>query len=101
MIKRAKKKPQRRKRSVKKKVVRKKTVAKKAAKKAPAPKLGDVITEVLTRSKRPLNLDEIIAGIKKKGVKMKSKNPKHALGVKMYSDKRFKKAKPGHFTVAK
>jgi hypothetical protein len=91
-----KKRPQRTRTSAKK------TVAKKVAqKKAPVPKLRDVITQVITQAKRPLTLDEILTGIKKKGVKIKSKNPKNSLGVRMYTDKTFKKAKPGHFTMAR
>ena len=86
---------------VRKKKVAKKTAKKKTAKKTPTPKLKDVITEVLTQAKKPLNLDEIIAGVRKKGVKIKSKNPKHSLGVRMYSDKTFKKTEPGYFTVAR
>ena len=98
--KRAKKKGTRRAKKSAKRVVRKKKTAKRGTvKKAPAPKLGDVITQILTQAKRPLNLDEIVAGIQKKGVTMRSKNPKHALGVKMYRDKKFKKARPGYFTV--
>lgn len=100
-----KRRPQRAKKLAKK-AVRKKTVAKKAAKsatkkKASAPKHRDVITQILTQSKRPLNLDEIIEGMRKKGVRIKSQNPKNSLGVRMYTDKTFKKAKPGYFTVAR
>ena len=100
--------PTGKKRAVKKAAVKKKAkkkrpqrVKKSAKKKASAPTLKDVMTQVLTQSKRPLNLDEIIEGMRKKGVKFKSKNPKHSLDVRMYTDKTFKKVKPGYFTVAR
>jgi len=95
-----------RKKAQKRRPQRAKKLAKKAAKsatkkKASAPKHRDVITQILTQSKRPLNLDEIIEGMRKKGVRIKSQNPKNSLGVRMYTDKTFKKAKPGYFTVAR
>lgn len=65
------------------------------------PVLRDVIVEVIREAKKPLNIDQILAGIRKKDVKMQSKNPKHSLGVRMYKDKAFKKAKRGYFTLRK
>ena len=95
-----------RKKAQKRRPQRAKKLAKKAAKsatkkKASAPKHRDVITQILTQSKRPLNLDESIEGMRKKGGRIKSQNPKNSLGVRMYTDKTFKKAKPGYFTVAR
>lgn len=61
----------------------------------------EMVVEVLSKAKKPLNLDEIVKGLIAKGYPVKSKNPKRLLSVTVYTGKTFKKVKPGYFTVRK
>ena len=45
----------------------------------------DAVQAVLKRSKKPMSLKEITAGIRKSGYKFASKNPEKALGVFVYT----------------
>ncbi|MDA0321367.1 MAG: hypothetical protein O2923_01420 [Verrucomicrobia bacterium] len=60
----------------------------------------DLVIELLKKSGKPMDLDQIVAGMVKKGYRFASKNPKRALSVTIYPDKAtFKKVKPSVFTL--
>jgi len=76
--------------NVAKKVVKKQSLTRK-----------QLVVQALSESKKPLNISEIISALKAKRFPFKSKKPGKALRVLLYTDKMFKKAKPGYFTVKK
>ena len=60
----------------------------------------DLVMEILKKAGKPMDLDQIIAAMRKRGYKFASKNPKRALSVTIYPDKAtFKKVKPSVFTL--
>jgi len=61
----------------------------------------EMVVEVLSAAKKPLNVDEIVKALIAKGYPVKSKNPKRLLSVTMYTSKTFKKVKPGYFAISK
>ena len=65
------------------------------------PTLREFITQIITEAGRPLRIPDIVDEMRKRHYHMKSSSPEKALSVKLYTDKAFKIAKPGHFTVAR
>ena len=47
----------------------------------------DLVVEILTKAGKPMDLDQIVAAMRKRGYKFASKNPKRALSVTIYPDK--------------
>jgi hypothetical protein len=63
------------------------------------PSLRDLIRGILEKAKTPLSVAEIYEASLTEGYQWRSQEPINALNVKMYTDRTFKKASPGHFVV--
>jgi hypothetical protein len=63
------------------------------------PSLRELITTILTKSERPMSVQDLYEASIGEGYQWRSQEPINALNVKMYTDRTFKKASPGLFVV--
>lgn len=63
--------------------------------------LRDALTGVLARAGKPLRVAEMRHALLAAGFKFKSKDPLKSLGVRLYTDKTFRKVGPGRFVLRK
>lgn len=64
------------------------------------PSQRDLVIDILKKAGEPMDLDAIVAAMRKRGYKFTSKNPKRALSVTIYPDKAtFRKVKPSVFRL--
>jgi hypothetical protein len=63
------------------------------------PSLRDLIRGILEKAGKPMSVSDIYETSLTEGYQWRSQEPINALNVKMYTDRTFKKASPGHFVV--
>ena len=63
------------------------------------PTLQEIITKIIVDAGHPVSIPEILDEMARRNYRMQSAAPKKALSVKLYTDKTFKTASRGKFTL--